>query len=272
MGEHRNRVADVWDAYVGAWIEGDDALDAWLKDQDTTVARDLTAWQNSYTGTGRGALDLTCFPDPFTGDLRGVNGEPLLVVLGLNPGVGYPKLHGRDGIWTNRIREASFSRCFERSPPGDRNWLELHGRESVYWRNLIRFGQRWCGDGFTFRQLLNFELYPWHSNSLTAGLRCPPEVVDRYVFQPLAEVETRYVFAFGRGWDDVCRGLGLPVVRRYGDGADPFPGASSPGWTVVVFRSATMAAPIIVSWQHGYAGPPGERRLETLRAIIDDAA
>jgi hypothetical protein len=269
MDNHRTRVADLWDGYLKAWIEGDDALEDWTRCQDPSLERDLDSWQRSYTGLGRGALDLSCFPDPYTGDIRGNHGEPLLVTLGLNPGIGYPELQGRSGVWTNRIREVSLSKCFNRSPPGDRDWLRIHGGESIYWRNLLRFGNRWCGNDFDFSRLLNFELYPWHSISLTSQIRCPPKVVSRYVLQPLAEFQVRHIFAFGRAWDGVCRGLGFQEVCRFGEGCKPFPGVSTPGWTVVLFRSSLLPASIVVSWQKGYAGPPGSGRLETLRKILD---
>ncbi|MGC4068440.1 MAG: hypothetical protein QM784_28100 [Polyangiaceae bacterium] len=268
---HRNRVAELWDRYMAAWISGESALKAWIDAQGAEVASDLATWQSSYSGTGRGALDLDCFPDPFTGDLRGVRCEPTLVVLGLNPGVGYPELHGREGKWTNRIRESTYSRCFERSPPGDMDWIDLYGRESTYWRNLIAFGKRWCGHGFSFQQLLNLELYPWHSNSLTAGLQCPPRIVERYVIQPLAEVNTNQIFAFGKPWLQICMGLNFDIIAEYGDNATQFPGPTTSGWRVVVFRSRTMKAPIVVSWQKGYAGPPGKSRISTLRTILDNA-
>nr|WP_199303581.1 MULTISPECIES: hypothetical protein [unclassified Synechocystis] len=193
-----------------------------------------------------------------------------MVVLGLNPGVGYPELQSRDGVWANRIRQTSFSKCFDRSPPGDQAWLKLHVKESPYWRSLMSFGQRCCGNNFEFSQILNFELYPWHSSALTSALNCPPSIIDLYVFQPLAEVQTRHIFAFGKPWDKVFQGLGLTEVRRYGDGFQPLPGVSTPGWTVVIFRSALMTVPIIVSWQQGYAGPPGKPRLQALRAIIEN--
>ena len=271
MGSHRERVADLWDAYLEAWLEGDAALDVWLGSQDRAVARDLKRWQASYAGRGAGAVDLSCYPDPYTGDLRGSEVESRLVVLGLNPGVAYPSLQGRKGIWAERIRRSSYSRCFDRSPPDDPEWDAVHGGQSAYWRNLTSFGARWCGDDFSWRQVLNLELYPWHSASLTAGLNCPPDIVERYILQPLAEVSTEHVFAFGSNWDAVCRLLGFRVLRRYGEGGEPFPGVACPGWKVVLCTAPGLGKEIVVSWQRGYAGPLGEQRTATLRRIVASA-
>jgi hypothetical protein len=33
MSEHRNRVADFWDGYISAWLDGDNMFDAWLEKQ-----------------------------------------------------------------------------------------------------------------------------------------------------------------------------------------------------------------------------------------------
>jgi hypothetical protein len=265
----RQKVADFWDEYIHSWIEGEAALSRWLSNQHPSVVDGITRWRNSYQGAGKGALDLSCFPDPYVGDWRGLNGEPKLITLGLNPGIGYPSLQGRDGIWTSRIRESNYSSCLERSVPGDPiNWLRQHKKESPYWIKLLNFGKRWHGDEFAYKDLLSIELYPWHSTCLTAGLDCPEDVVSKYILEPLSEFECKFVFAFGKPWEGVCRNAGLRVIRRCGEGGSPFPGVSCPGWTVVALKSLITPAIFIVSWQKGYAGPPGQDRILTLKTLL----
>lgn len=192
---NRNEVADFWDDYILAWIQGEESLEKWLFAQDPSISDDLMRWMNSYRGSGKGALDLSCFPDPYTGDLRGSDREPKLICLGLNPGIGYESLQGRDGLWTRRILNSSYSACADRSVPGDPcGWLQYHRKESPYWRKLLNFGKRWYGESFTHIDLLNLELYPWHSNSLTDGLDCPGDIIQRYVLDPLAEVDCKTIF------------------------------------------------------------------------------
>lgn len=48
--------------------------------------------------------------------------------------------------------------------------------------------------------MLLFELYPWHSTSVTAAIRPPAEIIDQFVWQPIAELPAQEVFAFGAPW------------------------------------------------------------------------
>lgn len=268
---NRHDLADFWDAYIRAWIEGEEELTRWLSIQKPSTTGDLKRWKASYKGSGKGVLDLSCFPDPYVGDLRGLDGEPKMICLGLNPGIGYPRLQGREGLWTNRIRESSYSACPDRSVPGDpAEWLRDHKKESPYWLKLLNFGKRWHGNEFTYKDILNIELYPWHSSCLTAGLNCPGDIISKYILQPISEFDCKLVFAFGKSWEKICVEAGLLVVKRCGTGGNPFPGVDCPGWTVVVFKSPVSPALIIVSWQKGYAGPPGQERIRTLKTLLNE--
>jgi hypothetical protein len=268
---NRQEAVKFWDDYILAWIHGEAALETWFSAQDPLISSDLNRWMNSYRGSGRGALDLSCFPDPYVGDLGGSEREPQMISLGLNPGVGYAGLQGRGGLWTNRILTSSYSSCADRSVPGDPSgWLQHHKKESPYWRKLLNFGKRWHGESFTHKDLLSVELYPWHSNSLTAGLDCPGDIIQHYVLSPLAEFECKTVFAFGKSWEQVCLNAGMRVIDRYGIGYRQFPGVDCPGWSVVLFRPSASPALFVVSWQKGYAGPPGQERIPTLQAILNE--
>ena len=220
---------------------------------------------DSYPGKGAGAVDLGQYPDPWVGDLRGVRAEPRLVVLGLNPGVGYDALQGASGTWTERIRAEGYSRCLERSPAEDPStWRAVHGRQSPYWVRMEKFAQRWVADPAAgHRDVLNFELYPWHSPKLTAGITSPADTVRELVLDPIAEVEVADVFAFGAPWFTVGQELDLPLLATWGPGGDPWPAAYG-RWTVEV-RRLPSGQRLVVSRQQGFSGPPGASRLEQLR-------
>jgi hypothetical protein len=254
-------IADFWDEYLANWLAGDRA-----------IPPDLRPWADSYRGKGKGAVDFEHYPDPYVGDLRGLRVEPRVIVLGLNPGVGYDQLQSPEGTWARRIAETSYSSCFLRSPAEDPAvWTALHGKPSPYWAKIIRFAQRWLDDSaVTVRDVLNFELYPWHSFGLTASIKPPPEVVDRFVWQPVQDAAVNEVFAFGQDYFGVCEKLGLPLVAAYGFGGEPFPiedGARR--------RLATYLLPsgqLVVVWKHqGSASPPGADWLEVMRACVRDA-
>jgi len=256
----RGKVADFWDDVLARWIDGRDHL-----------IPPLPEWLNSYSGTGKGTVDFGHYPDPYVGDLRGGTHDVRLVVLGLNPGRGYPGLQGPDGTWTKRIAEVGYSHCFDRSPGEDpKSWIELHGKPSPYWRNLINFGKRWSNDpNFDVHGILNFELYPWHSDAVTAPMVPPPHVIDQFIWQPCQEVETKAVFAFGAPWFQLCAALDLHEVRRWGADGTPFPMEDDKGWRMRAYQlpSGQFA---VVSSQPGFAGPPGPRRLGIMHDLLSD--
>lgn len=257
---HRERVADFWDAYLLAWIKGDE------RDSQT-----IQQWRSGYRGTGRGVVDLESYPDPFVGDLRGLFGEPRIVVLGLNPGVGYPELQGRNppGIWTQRIAEESYSRCMSRVPYGDDAWRKLHGRDSAYWVKLVNFARRWTDDSnLPVSQILSMEMYPWHSEGLEgSAIRPPAHVIKEFVWDPIGDIDVPAVFAFSTQWLPVCESLGLKQLAWYGPGQLRLIDPTNGRWSVRVFALPSGQA-LFVSWQLGNANPPGGERIDEFRRIV----
>lgn len=258
---HRTRVADFWDDVLTRWIAGEDHL-----------VPPLDRWIDAYKGTGAGEVDLGCYPDPYVGDLRGAIREPRLIVLGLNPGVGYPELQGSSGTWTERIRRSSYSLCLDRSPAEDPiAWKALHGKESPYWNRLEHFARRWLRDvDADVTDILGFELYPWHSDSVHGKMRPPPDLIDEFVWQPIGEFAVPSVFAFGAPWFDLVDQIGLPAIVKYGEGAMPMPPEvnAAAKWRLGVYQLPSGQR-LVVSSQSGSASPPGEDRTEIMRDLIE---
>lgn len=254
----RTEVADFWDDVLARWLAGHDHL-----------VPPLPEWLASYQGKGDGAVDLAHYPDPYVGDLRGFNHEPRLVLLGLNPGIGYDSLQAPDGLWAERVRREGYSHCLQRSPAEDPDaWIDLHGKPSVYWHRLIRFARRWLDDPAAgVHDLLDFELYPWHSRKIQGPMKPPAHILQRFVWEPSQEVTTSVVFAFGRPWFALCDDLGLPVIERYG-GPDGKPLKHWAGdWRVHFFELPSRQV-AVVSSQLGYAGPPGDERTKELKELV----
>jgi hypothetical protein len=254
--EARTRIADFWDKALNDWIAGRPMTDP-----------DLVRWHAGYRGTGIGKVDMEHYPDPIVGDIRGLQHEPRLVLLGLNPGIGYDSLQSRDGVWTQRIAEHRYTRCFDRSPAADpATWKQLHGKESPYWRNAISFTRRWLDDpSASIHDILNFELYPWHSRGVNGKMQPPTDLIQKYVWDAVREMQVREVFAFGKEWFKIADDLGLEQIALYGPDGDELPGnLQMAHWRLGIYRVSAYQV-LIVSSQAGYSGPPGEKRIQVLR-------
>ena len=97
----------------------------------------------------------------------------------------------------------------------------------------------------------------------------PADLIDRFVWAPVQEIDVPVVLAFGAAWFGIVESLGLPAVVRYGAAGEPFPQPVGGGWRLAAYRlpSGQLA---VVSSQQGYAGPPGASRTEVMRSLLAD--
>jgi hypothetical protein len=199
------------------------------------------------------------FAEPYGGDLRGT---PRFVILGLNPGQAALEFQARDGIFANEIRElGSYSAWAASHPYLGETWTRAKGPDRYGWARL-KFARGWLEDpDLEARDVLTFELYPWHSTSVTASIVPPPDIVNDFVWQPIADMPVEFVFAFGKPWLRACERLGLRESGRWGNGGEDL-GSRVASRTVVAFALPSGQS-VLVSWQLGYAGPPA--RDEALR-------
>jgi hypothetical protein len=252
----RERVADFWDQHVAAWLSGDDGL-----------CDRLSRWHASYLGRGDGEVRRDAFIEPYGGDLRGA---PRMVMLGLNPGGVDLAFQGRDGIFAEEIREfGSYSQWATSTPYARSMWTDVHGAND-YGRRRLRFARHWLeDDAISHSQLLTFELYPWHSTRVTAQMAPPEDLIEEFIWQPLAELPHECVFAFGKPWLAVCERLGLPEVGRWGCGGSDL-GSRVASRAAVAFELRSGQC-VVVSWQSGYAGPFGRADAVRLRERVTRA-
>ena len=256
MASARERVAGFWDEHVRAWLAGDDPM-----------VDPLPRWFASFQGRGAGLVTREGFPEPYAGDLLARIGSPRLVVLGLNPGIYHPQFQARDGIFAGQIRRyGSYSRWMATGPYFCPPWTTLV-RPNRYYLSRLSFAQRWLDDpGLTPVELLIFEAYPWHSTAVTAAMRPPADIIDAFVWQPIGELPTREVFAFGRPWDDLVTGLGLTCTDRLGLGGRDY--GSAVRSRVVHVYLLPSGQRLIVEWHTGGAGPPSGPETSLLKAAL----
>jgi excisionase family DNA binding protein len=253
----RGRIADFWDDLTAAWLAGEDPLPCRLPE-----------WYESYEGRGDGQPTREAFAEPYVGDLRGT---PRMVTLGLNPGQACLDFQSRSGIFAREIRErGSYSAWAATSPYFGEEWLRVNGRNR-YASSRLRFAREWLEDQeFAADQMLTLELYPWHSTRLTAPIRPSPEIIETFVWEPVADMQqVEFVFAFGKPWLGVCEALGLREVGRWGHGGVDL-GSPVASRAVVAF-ALPSGQWVVVSWQSGYAGPPGREDALRIRDRLLDA-
>lgn len=254
----RQRVAAFWDAHVESWLSGEDQL-----------PRTLQGWFDSYVGVGPGAVTREGFPEPYHGDLLGLEHTPRMVVLGLNPGEFRTRFQARGGIFAKEVAEhGSYSRWATTCPYNRPPWtLPQEMGENRYYRARLVFTRRWLQDpSADHRDLLIFECYPWHSKSITAPLRPPPESIEEFVWEPIAELPVRDVFAFGRPWDGMARALKLPLTGELGSGGTAY-GSKVPGRAVRTY-GLPSGQRLVVEWHPGSAGPPSAEETALLRDAL----
>ncbi|PMR63103.1 hypothetical protein C1A38_00525 [Verrucosispora sp. ts21] len=255
----RERVAAFWDAHIEAWLGGDDHLPLQLEE-----------WFDPYVGVGPGEVTRDGFPEPYHGDLLGLEHTPRMVVLGLNPGEFRPRFQARDGIFAEELkRSGSYSRWATTCPYNREPWTLPHemGRNRYYLARL-EFTRRWLQDpDADHRDLLIFECYPWHSKAVTAPLKPPQAGIEEFVWQPIAELPVQDVFAFGRPWDHLAQALGLPELGRLGSGGKGY-GSAVPSRAVRLY-SLPSGQRLVVELHAGAAGPPSATETALLRSALN---
>lgn len=244
----RQYVSDYWDDLLAKWVAG-----------DRDVPADLKSWYDSYRGSGRGQVVLDAFPEPYLGPLAGE--RPALALLGLNPGRAAPAFQAPDGIFTEEIRHTSYSRWAAGAPYSSPAWEEKQ-KTNRYHASRLRFARTLLErPDLGQESLTTFELYPWHSTAVTAAMSPPHEVLERFVWAPLREMDRPFVFAFGKPWVQAGRDLGL------GDGKPLDVAWSSPNRSSRTYQ-LPHGPTLVVIHQLGYAGPPSPSETDRLRKYL----
>ncbi|MBC9927355.1 hypothetical protein [Leucobacter sp. cx-169] len=236
---------EFWDTEIEKWLAG-----------DREGAPELRDWRDSYRGTGAGRVELDVFPEPYLGSLLGET--PSLVMLGLNPGAAQPDFQGDRGIFTAEVAKLGYSGWARSAPYVSEGWEAVNGRNK-YQRDRLSFARRLHqSDDLDASSLLFMELYPFHSKRVTAPIRPPAGLLQRFVFGPIAELDVEVVFAFGKPWIRTAESLGL------GEGRILPVDWSTPSRQALSFFLPGGQRLVVLS-QAGYAGP---RELKTRRSSV----
>lgn len=237
-------LVEFWDREIEGWIGG-----------SRDVPDRLRSWFESYRGKGHGAVRLDVFPEPYTGRLLG-NHAPV-VMLGLNPGAAVPTFQAPGGVFFRQLQTMTYSQWAATVPYATHAWESRAGRNRFY-QNRFAFARRFRNDPrWPVSDGVFFELYPYHSSGVTAAMTPPGDVLREFVLDPIGELDTQHVFAFGKPWFTVPTRIGLPAGREL-----------TVRWSTPSRHARIHPLPsgqdLIVMAQNGYAGPPGAADTEAL--------
>lgn len=241
-----------WERIIGSFLTGGPA-----------VPPELEPWFAGYQGKGRGEVDVDALPEPWIG--RYDPSTCRAVMLGLNPGRANTAFQGRGGVFATEIATAgSFGEWASSWPYLRDPWVADVGPNRFHSARLA-FLRRWIGEPQLHAEaMVAFEMYPWHSTSITAAMRPDPGLVRTWVLEPVRALG-QPVFAFGAPWLELLPRLGLVEVDRLGLGGRPY-GSEVASRTVAVFD--LDGVPIVAEKHSGGAGPPSAPETEMLRDAL----
>jgi hypothetical protein len=96
------------------------------------------------------------------------------------------------------------------------------------------------------------------------------EIIKRFVWQPVSEVDTEYVFAFGWPWNQAALDMSLPLLAAKGAGGADYGSAIQS--RAVRLYGLPGGQRLVVEWHSGGAGPPSVAETELLRSALEATA
>ena len=250
------RVADYWDIYVDKWLSGADPSDGPLRDWFAACG------QRDAEQVARDGL-----PELYGGDLRRANARPCMVVLTKHAGEYFPGFQSRDGVFAQEIRVCGSYSKWATTGPYLRDAWTTAIKPNAFYRDHLSFARRWLGNpALDHRDLVVFDAYPWHIASASRPILPPQPFVNNFIWQPIAEIRSRDVFAFGKEWNALAQGLGLKCVDMLGKGGRPY-GSQTPDRAVRIYELPADKR-MVVEWHKGGSGPPSDAETRILKTAL----
>jgi hypothetical protein len=240
-----------WDKAIAGFLSGSSAVPEAVK-----------PWYDCYRGRGLGEVATEAFPEPYLGNLGAK--DIRAVFLALNPGRAHLDFQGRRGVFAREIRRAgSYHRWAATWPYLRDPWVRRKGPNRHH-RSRLQFMRRWFDDEqMAPQQMATFELFPWHSTTVTALMRPAVRIVAEYIWEPIAGLGNPVIFAFGAPWFRLLEPLGLTLQKRLGGGGVPYPTRAAD--RSVIAGRTPEGLTVIAEKHSGSAGPPSALETDALR-------
>lgn len=202
------RLSPMWDEVLENFIDG---APPWTEE--------LRPWVDAYRGVTTATRRVDhAMPEP----QREIGSQTQDNHAALNPGNAFmgvetwmgrqpmPDLQSRRGRFAQQIEESGGSYTKWARRPFDSPALN-GGSPHPFVTSRMRFVNDWVSeDPVEPDEVVWFDLYPWHSKSWSSIDVRNPQVqglIDAYVAQPIAALDSDWTFAFGKPWFDV-----LPLI------------------------------------------------------------
>ena len=268
-GSALHRLSTMWDSVIGTFIRGgptwNDELRPWVD-----------AYKSSTEATQR--IDIA-MPEPFNGRLDRM---PKAILLALNPGTAflgterwrgrYPMedLQGYQGRFAREILDGDGSYTSWARQPF--NWPSMNGGfPHPFVTSRMHFVSNWTSSMVDNDEVVWFDLYPWHSKSWgSIDIRDAhlQHLIDRYVAQPIAALNSPWTFAFGKPWFTVLPSIGFQRLAVLGGPGTKLWSNQTPSRRVGIFENPTTKCRIIAMYHSGGAGPPKSTEVDSLRDLV----
>ncbi len=245
---------------AGVWEK---AIASFLRNRSSVVP-ELEPWFACAQGLGAGNASPQYLPEPYIGRLDETSRAALLA---LGPGERAKGFQEPDGVFADEIRElGSYAAWAATSPFLREPWLSGPG-PNLHFRSRLRFVRNWFEDpAIRPDEVLHMELFPWHSKIVTAPMVVPTDIVDEFVFVPLAALRTPIVFAFGAPWFHIAAQCGFRKVKTLGEHAPAHDGAPA-NRRILVARRDNLT--LVLEKRSGTPGPPRAASVPAMRAAIE---
>ena len=268
-GSALHRLSTMWDSVISTFIEEGPA---WTDE--------LQPWVDAYKSSGEATrrIDLA-MPEPFNGRL---DCEPKAILLALNPGTAflgtelwrgrYPMrdLQSRQGRFAREILAGGGSYTSWARQPFD--WPSMNGGfPHPFVTSRMNFVRNWASSTVNDDEVVWFDLYPWHSKSwgsIDVRDAHVQHLIDLYVAQPIAALNSPWAFAFGKKWFAVLPSIGFQCLAILGGPDTKLWSNQTPSRRVGIFENPTSKCRIIAMYHSGSAGPPKSAEVDSLRDLV----
>lgn len=174
----------------------------------------LRKYYDSYHSTTKGTDRLNEYiPEPYLGNFETAE----IAQINLNPGPPIDFQNWVDGYEVNEIRnyilrgtEDTYERWAKKFIYMD---YERNNKGTKFVKNRVKYFQNVLSrDDITKDDLLNIELYAWHSNKY-GKLENEKEIFREFILEPLMDTSIKYIFLLRNGVLDMAERVGIPLQK-----------------------------------------------------------